>query len=93
MHILMVEDDRHLGRNAARSLARAGHAVDIIPCGCRALEAPFAAAYDCILLDPAPPGLAGTALLWAWRRCRLGVPVIIVTARDVLHLCRALGRC
>ena len=92
MHILMVEDDRHLGRNVAGSLARAGHAVEIIPCGRRALEAPFAVAYDCILLDPAPPGPAGLALLWAWRQCRLGVPVIIVTARDAPHLCRMLGR-
>ena len=91
MHILMVEDDRDLGRAAAYTLARAGHAVDTVPCGCVALEAPFAAPYDCILLDLGLPGLAGSLLLWLWRRRHLAVPVIIVSERDVTHMCRALG--
>lgn len=84
MRILVVEDDRLISRAMADSLGQTGHAVDVVDSGSEALEAAFAAPYDCILLDLGLPGLDGVAVLNAWRRRRLAVPVIIVTARDAL---------
>jgi two-component system, OmpR family, response regulator len=82
MRVLVVEDDRELGRQLADQLGREGYAVD------RALdgeEGEFMGAtepYDAVVLDLGLPRLDGLSVLRRWRAAGNAVPVLILTARD-----------
>lgn len=82
MRILLVEDDEMIGQSVADNLADAAYAVDWVKNGHDALEAPFAAEYDCCLLDLGLPKVDGIQVLEYWRKNQLKKPVIILTARD-----------
>lgn len=84
MRILVVEDDRLIGKAVADNLAHESHAVDWIDNGQDALEAAFDVPYDCILLDLGLPKVDGVQVLNSWRKRKLKTPVIIITARDAL---------
>ncbi len=84
MRILLVEDDRMLGEAVVEGLTRSSHAVDWLQNGSDARYAPFDVPYDCIILDLGLPGIDGVSLLTSWRREKLTVPIIILTARDAL---------
>jgi DNA-binding response OmpR family regulator len=83
VRVLVVEDERRLADNIARSLRESsGYAVDIANEGEDGLFMAQANPYDLILLDLMLPGLDGLSLL---RRLRDGghtAPVLVVTARD-----------
>ena len=84
MRILVVEDDVLLADGLTRSLRDAGHAVDWVDSGERALLALGAERFELVVLDIGLPGMDGLELL---RRVRDGeryVPVILVTARDAV---------
>ena len=82
MRVLVVEDDRELGRQLVEQLGREGYAVD------RALdgeEGEFMGAtepYDAVVLDLGLPRLDGLSVLRRWRAAGNAVPVLILTARD-----------
>src|SRR3954452_21931593 len=82
MRVLVVEDDRELGRQLTEQLGREGYAVD------RALdgeEGEFMGAtepYDAVVLDLGLPRLDGLSVLRRWRAAGNAVPVLILTARD-----------
>jgi len=85
MRILVVEDDVLLADGLTRSLRDAGHAVDWVDSGERALLALDAERFELVVLDIGLPGMNGLELL---RRVREGdryVPVILVTARDAVR--------
>ena len=84
MRILIVEDDPMIGQSVSENLSDAAYAVDWVQNGREALEAPFAAEYDCCLLDLGLPLVDGIKVLEHWRRNKLKTPVIILTARDEL---------
>jgi two-component system response regulator PhoP len=83
MRVLIVEDERRLAENVARSLREsAGYAVDVALDGEDGLYMAETNPYDLVVLDLMLPKVDGLSLL---RRLRSGgaqVPVLVLTARD-----------
>ena len=83
MRVLIVEDERRLAENIARSLREiAGYAVDLAADGPQGLQLASANAYDLIILDLMLPGFDGRQLLVQLREAGQQTPVLILTARD-----------
>jgi two-component system, OmpR family, response regulator PhoP len=83
VRVLVVEDERRLADNIARSLRESsGYAVDIANEGEDGLFMAEANPYDLILLDLMLPGLDGLSLLRRFRDSGHTAPVLVVTARD-----------
>ncbi len=83
MRVLIVEDERRLAENVARSLREsAGYAVDIALDGEEGLFMAESSPYDLVILDLMLPKLEGLEVLRRIRRGGLAVPVLVLTARD-----------
>ena len=83
MRILVIEDEKRLAHNIARSLREAcGYAVDVVFDGADGLYMASANTYDALCLDLMLPGLTGTEVLRQLRGLKLRTPVLILTARD-----------
>jgi len=81
MHILLVEDDLDLGRSLQQSLRAEGLSSEWLRSAADARRFIAQHDYDCVLLDLALPDAFGLDLLREWRKAKLGVPVIVITAR------------
>ena len=82
MRILVVEDDRSLGKFLRLILVEEGHAVDLAATGEEGLARTGDAPYDLILLDLSLPDFDGLTLL---ERLRAGgdlTPVLVVSGRS-----------
>lgn len=83
MRVLIVEDERRLAENIARSLREsAGYAVDAAFDGEEGLFMAESNPYDLIILDLMLPKLDGQGTLAQIRRSGSAVPVLVLTARD-----------
>ena len=83
LRILVIEDEKRLAHNIARSLREAcGYAVDVAVDGEVGLWMASENTYDALCLDLMLPGLAGTEVLRRLRAAKLRTPVLILTARD-----------
>jgi DNA-binding response OmpR family regulator len=83
MRVLIVEDERRLAENVARSLREsAGYAVDLALDGEEGLFMAESNPYDLIILDLMLPKMDGLTLLQRLRGAGSGVPVLVLTARD-----------
>jgi two-component system response regulator PhoP len=83
MRVLIVEDERRLAENIARSLREsAGYAVDLCFDGEEGLYMAENNPYDLLVLDLMLPKLDGLTLLKRLRRTEAKVPVLVLTARD-----------
>lgn len=82
MRILLVEDDPDLGPAVAANLARDGFAVDLVADRASAEAALAATQYAVLLLDLGLPDGDGLELLRRLRRGRVGLPTLVLTARD-----------
>jgi DNA-binding response OmpR family regulator len=83
MRVLIVEDERRLAENIARSLREsAGYAVDTAFDGEEGLFMAESNPYDLIILDLMLPKLDGRGILQKIRRSGSAVPVLVLTARD-----------
>jgi DNA-binding response OmpR family regulator len=82
MRLLLVEDDRMIGRAMRQGLGDAGFTVDWVTDGKSAELALGDGVYDLMLLDLGLPGKDGMDLLRDLRRRHDPLPVLIVTARD-----------
>jgi DNA-binding response OmpR family regulator len=82
MRILLVEDDKPIGRSLVRAFEDTGTAVDWTRSGADALAALHTSRYSAVLLDLGLPGRSGLDVLNEMRRQRDPTPVLIVTARD-----------
>ena len=83
MRVLIVEDERRLAENIARSLREsAGYAVDATFDGEEGLFLAESNPYDLIILDLMLPKLDGQSVLRQIRRAGVAVPVLVLTARD-----------
>jgi two-component system, OmpR family, response regulator MprA len=80
--ILVVDDDAPIRRMLTRTLEAEGYAVEASADGGSALAAVERAAPDLVVLDVAMPGLDGLAVSQALRRKGLGLPILMLTARD-----------
>ena len=83
MRVLIVEDERRLAGNIARSLREtAGYAVDIAYDGEDGLYMAQTNPYDLLLLDLMLPKIDGITVLRRLRSSGGEVPVLVLTARD-----------
>ena len=83
MRVLIVEDERRLAENIARSLREsAGYAVDVAFDGEDGLYMAQTNPYDLVLLDLMLPKVDGLTLLKQLRHEGADVPVLVLTARD-----------
>jgi two-component system, OmpR family, response regulator len=88
--VLLVDDDPRILRMLERTLDAEGYAVSAVPDGGAALARVERSVPDLIVLDVAMPGLDGLAVTRRLRAKRLGVPILLLTARDA-EIDRVLG--
>jgi len=83
MRVLLVEDERRLADNVARSLREsAGYAVDIANDGQHGLYLAESSPYDLVVLDLMLPKLDGHSMLVRFRERGHATPVLVLSARD-----------
>lgn len=82
MRLLLVEDDRLLANGLAQDLRHEGYAVDWAADGIEAEYLGKEGLYDAAILDLGLPGKAGLDVLKSWRKAKVELPVLILTARD-----------
>ncbi|HEV7489883.1 MAG TPA: response regulator transcription factor [Rhodanobacteraceae bacterium] len=82
MHVLIVEDDAHLGRGLEVAIKRWGNTSEWVRDGATALTLAKTVPFDMLLLDLGLPQLGGLEVLKGLKRDGVSVPVIIITARD-----------
>jgi two-component system OmpR family response regulator len=82
MRVLLIEDDRMIGKALTQAMTDAAYAVDWVTDGKAAVDAVEAEIYDLALLDLGLPLADGFTLLRHFRKSYRQLPVIIVTARD-----------
>lgn len=82
-HVLVVDDEAHIGELVTLHLSFEGHTADRVLDGRAALDAARARPYDLFILDVMLPGLDGVALCRALRQMpgTRRVPVLLLTAR------------
>jgi two-component system response regulator MprA len=83
--VLLVDDDPRILRMLQRTLDADGYAVAAVADGGAALASVERSVPDLIVLDVAMPGLDGLAVTRRVRAKRLGVPILLLTARDALE--------
>ena len=84
MRILLVEDDKMLGKATTAGLKTA-YAVDWCQTAEEAADAMRTTEYDLIMLDINLPVKSGLDLLKEMRRKKDERPVLLLTARDAVH--------
>ncbi|MCE8021504.1 response regulator transcription factor [Halomonas sp. MCCC 1A11036] len=83
--ILLVEDHDRLARLMCRGLEAAGIAADVAGRIDSAWAAVQQVSYQSLVLDRGLPDGDGLVLLQKMRNAGLGVPCLVLTARDALH--------
>lgn len=83
--ILLVEDHERLARLVCKGLVAAGIAVDVVD----RIDAAWATIrrlpYQAVVIDRGLPDGDGLVLLQRMRRAGIGVPCLVLTARDALR--------
>jgi len=85
MRILLVEDDKLIGRAVRQALQDAACAVDWVQDGATALSSSKTEDYSLVLLDLGLPRKGGLEVLRELRQMKNVVPTIIITARDAVE--------
>ncbi len=80
MHVLVVEDDRTIGKALERGLAEAGHQCVWVKNGRRGLDEGLSCHHDVIVLDLLLPELPGLDVLRQLRSAGVRTPVLALTA-------------
>jgi DNA-binding response OmpR family regulator len=81
----LVEDHERLAQLICKGLAAAGIAVDVLPRIDEAWAAVQQIPYEAVVLDRGLPDGDGLVLLQKLRNAGLGVPCLVLTAREALH--------
>jgi two-component system, OmpR family, response regulator len=84
MRVLLIEDEPHLGSAVQEHIRAAGHAVDWFERLEPAEHAMRTVSYDALLLDLHLPDGRGLDFLRKLRRRGAALPVVILTARDLV---------
>ena len=82
VNILVIEDDRRLADLIARRLRTAGHATETCDDGSVGLERASIGDVDLAIVDLMLPGLDGISLTRTLRERGVGIPILMLTARD-----------
>lgn len=85
MKVLVVEDDRTVGRFLQRGLEEHRYVVDLVADGSEALVRGGQDTYDVIVLDLRLPGMSGMEVLRTLRDRGVETPVLVLTAQDALE--------
>jgi DNA-binding response OmpR family regulator len=85
MKILIVEDERRVGRFIERALQEQAYTVRLVDTCAGARDALAESPYDAIVLDLGLPDGDGLALLREWRSSGFNEPVLILSARDAVE--------
>ena len=80
MRVLLIEDDPRMADYIERGLREAGHVVDKVDDGTRAMSFALSAVHDLLIVDRMLPGLDGLSLVRALRSAKADVPVIFLTS-------------
>ncbi len=80
-HILIIEDDPHLGPRLQRTLDLSGFRTTLASDGRRGWDEVRAGQADLIVLDLMLPKMDGLDILKEMRKIRIHTPVIILTAK------------
>lgn len=83
--ILLIEDHERLADLICKGLASAGVAVDVVSRVDAAWSAIQHVSYQAMILDRGLPDGDGLVLLQKLRKAGLGLPCLVLTARDALH--------
>ncbi len=83
MRILLVEDDNIIGDGLVVALKKQGMTVDWLQDGALAKDA--VQAHDVVILDLTLPHLDGLELLRYWRKKKITIPVLVLSARGDLN--------
>lgn len=83
--ILLIEDHDRLARLMAKALGDAGIAVDVVESIDSAWDAIARMPYQALVLDRGLPDGDGLDLLRRLRSAGLGLPCLVLTAREALH--------
>lgn len=84
MRLLLIEDDKNLGKATAEGL-RECYAVDWVQSSEEAEDALSTTSYALVVLDINLPGASGIDLLNTLRKNKNNIPVLFVTARDAVR--------
>ncbi|MGE0313034.1 MAG: response regulator [Lautropia sp.] len=84
MRVLLAEDEKALATWLARALEQRGFRVDWVADGRLVRPSLDASTYDALILDLGLPGRGGHEVLAELRRADQRLPVLILTARDLL---------
>ena len=85
MRVLIVEDERRMATYIGRALTEESFAVDLAGDGRRGLDMARTYEYDAIVLDLMLPHLDGLEVCRQLREEGRKVPVLIVSARDMVE--------
>ena len=80
--ILVIEDDRDIGRLVALHLHELGYAVQVVHDGVEGLREALSKPYDLIILDLMLPGVEGLELCRRLRTKATYTPILILTAKS-----------
>ncbi|NJD34884.1 MAG: response regulator transcription factor [Betaproteobacteria bacterium] len=85
MRVLIIEDDLDIATNLYEFLEGRGNVVDLARDGVTGMHLAVSEDFDAIVLDIGLPGVDGLSLCRKLRReAKQDVPVLILTARDML---------
>ncbi|MGL4541647.1 MAG: response regulator, partial [Polymorphobacter sp.] len=82
MRILVVEDEPNLQRQLRETLESAGYSVDTAADGEDGHYLGSTESYDAVVLDLGLPEIDGLTVLERWRKAKLVMPVLVLTARN-----------
>ncbi|MFQ5587194.1 MAG: response regulator transcription factor, partial [Thermodesulfobacteriota bacterium] len=82
MRLLIVEDEKHLLKILERGFKDEGYGVDTASDGEEGLYLAENMPYDAIILDIMLPKVDGLTILSTLRKKEIGIPAIMLTARD-----------
>src|SRR5262245_31021590 len=85
VRVLLIEDHKSLSKALRQGLEEEGFAVDVALDGEEGDYKARTAGYDVIILDLMLPKIDGLSLLQGWRRDKLSVHVLVLTARGALE--------
>ena len=85
MKILIVEDEKLLADSLKTLLESKGFSVEAVYDGVSGAEYAELNIYDLLILDVMMPGIDGYALARSVRDKRMGVPILMLTARSELE--------
>jgi len=85
LNILIVEDDESVSRSLRQALSEAGFTPQVAEDGPSALDMAGSQPFDLILLDVMLPGCDGFEVCRRLRAQGITTPVLMITARDMLH--------